>query len=60
MNTIALIQTFCKVVQCQSFTGAAKQLGISPAAVSKQVNLLETELGVSLLERTTRKVSLLP
>ncbi|WP_347251315.1 LysR family transcriptional regulator [Legionella sp.] len=58
MNTIALIQTFCKVVQCQSFTGAAKQLGISPAAVSKQVNLLETELGVSLLERTTRKVFL--
>ncbi|KTC87604.1 MULTISPECIES: LysR family transcriptional regulator [Legionella] len=58
MNTIALIQTFCKVVQCRSFTGAAKQLAISPAAVSKQVSLLESELGVSLLERTTRKVLL--
>lgn len=58
MNIIALIQTFCKVVQCRSFTGAAKQLAISPAAISKQVSLLESELGVSLLERTTRKVLL--
>lgn len=58
MNTIALIQTFCKVAQCRSFTGAAKELGVSPAAVSKQVSLLEAELGVSLLERTTRKVFL--
>ncbi|CEK09886.1 LysR family transcriptional regulator [Legionella hackeliae] len=58
MNTLALIQTFCKVVQCRSFTAAAKQLTISPAAVSKQINLLEAELGVMLLERTTRKVSL--
>lgn len=58
MNTIALIQTFCKVAQCRSFTGAAKELGFSPAAVSKQVSLLEAELGVSLLERTTRKVFL--
>ncbi|KTD08667.1 LysR family transcriptional regulator [Legionella jamestowniensis] len=58
MNTLALIQTFCKVVQCRSFTAAAKQLAISPAAVSKQITLLESELGVMLLERTTRKVSL--
>ncbi|KTC87215.1 LysR family transcriptional regulator [Legionella brunensis] len=58
MNTLALIQTFCKVVQCRSFTAAAKQLAISAAAVSKQISLLETELGVMLLERTTRKVSL--
>ncbi|WP_051131865.1 LysR family transcriptional regulator [Legionella tunisiensis] len=58
MNTIALIQTFCKVVQCQGFTAAAKQLGISAAAVSKQISLLESELGVILLERTTRKVTL--
>ncbi|WED42238.1 LysR family transcriptional regulator [Legionella cardiaca] len=58
MNTLALIQTFCKVVQCRSFTAAAKLLDISAAAVSKQVSLLETELGATLLERTTRKVSL--
>ena len=58
MNTLSLIQTFCKVVQCKSFTAAAKQLAISAAAVSKQVSLLEAELGVALLARTTRKVAL--
>ncbi|CEG56009.1 LysR family transcriptional regulator [Legionella fallonii] len=58
MNTLGLIQTFCKVVQCASFTGAAKSLEISSAAVSKQIGLLEAELGVALLYRTTRQVTL--
>ena len=58
MNTLGLIQTFCKVVQCANFTAAAKSLNISPAAVSKQVSLLESELGVLLLHRTTRQVAL--
>lgn len=58
MNTLGLIQTFCKVVQCANFTAAAKELHISAAAVSKQVNLLEEELGILLLHRTTRRVAL--
>ncbi|RMX22127.1 LysR family transcriptional regulator [Legionella jordanis] len=58
MNTLTYIQTFYKVVQLRSFTAAAKQLGISVAAVSKQMRALEMELGVSLLERTTRRLSL--
>lgn len=58
MNTIALIQTFCKVAQCCNFTGAAKSLDISAAAVSKQIQHLERELGVALFIRTTRKVTL--
>jgi len=58
MNTLGLIQTFCKVVQCGNFTAAAKELNISAAAVSKQISLLEEELGISLLQRTTRQVSL--
>ncbi len=58
MNTLGLIQTFCKVVQCASFTAAAKALHISGAAVSKQISLLEAELGVMLLNRTTRHVTL--
>ena len=58
MNTLGLIQTFSKVVQCASFTAAAKELDISAAAVSKQISLLEAELGVMLLHRTTRQVSL--
>lgn len=58
MNTLGLIQTFCKVVQCANFTAAAKALNISAAAVSKQISLLEAELGVMLLHRTTRQVGL--
>lgn len=58
MNTLGLMQTFCKVVQCASFTAAAKILKVSAAAVSKQVSLLEAELGITLLNRTTRQVSL--
>lgn len=41
-----------------SFRRAAAELGISPAAVSKAVARLESELGVELLHRTTRKVAL--
>lgn len=58
MNTLGLIQTFCKVVQCASFSAAAKILDVSAASVSKQVSLLEETLGVSLLQRTTRQVTL--
>lgn len=58
MNKIALIQTFCKVAQYCNFTGAAKSLNISAAAVSKQIKHLEQELGVALFLRTTRKVTL--
>lgn len=58
MNKIVLIETFCKIVQYKSFTAAAKQLNISAAAVSKQINLLEAELNIALFERTTRKVTL--
>lgn len=58
MNTLLLMQTFCKVAQHRGFNAAAKALGISPAAVSKQITSLEEALGVTLFERTTRKVAL--
>ncbi|WP_028292758.1 LysR family transcriptional regulator [Oceanobacter kriegii] len=41
-----------------SFSGAARKLGISPAAVSKNVSGLEAALGVRLMNRTTRNISL--
>lgn len=41
-----------------SFTSAAEVLGITKSAVSQQVRLLETELGVRLMNRTTRGISL--
>lgn len=49
---------FLAVAQCGSFRGAARQLGQSPAAVSKGVARLEAALGVALFARTTRSVGL--
>lgn len=48
--------TFARVVEQESFTGAAEAMGISKSAVSKQVARLEETLGVRLLNRTTRKL----
>lgn len=52
------IRTFIQVAELGSFAGAARALGLSPSAVSKQIGLLEERLGVRLLDRTTRHVSL--
>ena len=44
MDQIAAMRTFIKVVECQSFTKAANQLGISVAMTSKLMQQLEEEL----------------
>ncbi|WP_212995594.1 LysR family transcriptional regulator [Winogradskya consettensis] len=49
---------FEAVVRHGSFTRAAAQLHIAQPAVSAQIRLLETELGVTLLTRTTRRIAL--
>ncbi len=49
---------FARVVEEGSFSGAAKALGYSRAAVSKQIASLEREIGAQLLNRTTRRMSL--
>jgi DNA-binding transcriptional LysR family regulator len=49
---------FAEVVQCRSFSEAARRAGLAKSAVSKRVALLEERLGVRLLTRTTRKLSL--
>ena len=51
------IAEFVAVVEAGSFTAAAERLQISTAQVSRQVNALEQRLGLQLLHRTTRKVS---
>ncbi|HEY3494719.1 MAG TPA: LysR family transcriptional regulator [Polyangiaceae bacterium] len=51
---------FAKVVEARSFTGAAAKLGVSKSVVSERVTLLEHELGLKLLHRTTRKLALTP
>ena len=58
MDRLAGIPAFEGVVAAGSFAGAARALGLSVAAVSKQVRALEDRLGVRLLQRTTRQVRL--
>ncbi len=57
MSRIDSLRVFSEVVAARNFTLAAKRLGLTPSAVSKQIGMLETRLGVRLLNRTTRTVS---
>jgi len=52
------MMVFAQVVQSGSFSKAADALGMSKSSVSKKVTYLEDRLGVRLLNRTTRKLSL--
>ena len=58
MESIRGVLGFVKTVAAGSFAGAAKELGVTPVAVSKNVQRLEKDLGVRLLQRSTRKLSL--
>ena len=52
------LQVFVRVAELRSFTQAAEHLGLSRSAVGKSIGRLERGLGVRLLHRTTRSVSL--
>ena len=52
------ILIFVKVAQFESITRAARSLGMPISTVSRRLSVLESELGVSLLRRTTRRVTL--
>lgn len=52
------VEAFVKVVEAQSFTAAARLLGVPKSSVSRAVTRLEDELGTTLLTRTTRKLAL--
>ncbi len=58
MDSFGVIEMFVAVVENQGFSPAADKLGVSKSAVSKRITQLETKLGVRLLHRTTRKISL--
>jgi DNA-binding transcriptional LysR family regulator len=49
---------FVRAVECHGFTPAARDLGVTPSAVSKLVTRLEGRLGVRLLQRSTRRLAL--
>jgi DNA-binding transcriptional LysR family regulator len=56
LDRLHLITVFVAVVDTNGFAGAARKLSISPPAVTRAINELETSLGVRLLTRTTRIV----
>jgi len=58
MDGIRGVIGFVKTVAAGSFAGAARELGVTPVAVSKNVQRLEQQLGVRLLQRSTRKLNL--
>ena len=57
---IRQLQFFLTVAQTGSFSEAAEDLFISQSSLSKQIISLETELGVSLFDRSRRKIALTP
>ena len=58
MGELESIRVFLAVAAQHSFAGAARQLGMTPASVTRTIAALEARLGVQLLVRTTRQVSL--
>ncbi len=60
MPGIDLIAAFVSAARHASFAGAARDMGLSPSAVAKNVTRLEQALGVRLFHRTTRQLSLSP
>src|SRR5437016_137783 len=55
LNSVA---TWVRVVESGSFTAAAHSLGLPKSSVSRAITRLERELGSTLLQRTTRKLTL--
>lgn len=58
MDKLTALRVFRVVSELGSFSGAARKLRLSNAAVSKNVRELEDELGIRLIERTTRRLHL--
>jgi len=58
MDRFEDMRCFVQVVESQSVTGAARHLSLAPSAVSRRLRDLEGRLGVQLVSRTTRRMSL--
>lgn len=60
VNRLAEMEVFVCVVGTRSFSAAARQLRLTPSAVSKLIGRLEARLGAQLLRRSTRKLEITP
>jgi len=58
IRDLAQLRTFLAIANLRSYSKAAEKLGISRALASKQIQDLETDLGVKVFNRTTRQLSL--
>jgi DNA-binding transcriptional LysR family regulator len=58
MNQLHAMRVFCSLVEAQGFSAAAERLDTTHSSVSRHLQQLETELGVRLVNRTTRRLSL--
>lgn len=58
METLANLESFVKSAETASFSEAARRMALTPAAVSRNVAMLERNLGVRLFQRSTRKLVL--
>lgn len=58
MNVIVNFQTLLEVARTESFSGAARALGVAPSVVTRRIDQLEARTQTRLFERTTRKVTL--
>ena len=56
-TSIISLRCFVAVVETQSFSSASRQLRIAPSSVTKHVQSLEQAVGVALVHRTTRRIS---
>jgi DNA-binding transcriptional LysR family regulator len=58
LDHLSDLAVFVRVVDTQGFSAAARAMGLTKSAVSKRINRLEKQLGLRLLQRTTRAMSL--
>ncbi len=58
METLANLESFVRSAESGGFSAAARRLSLTPAAVSRNVAMLERNLGVRLFQRSTRKLIL--
>jgi DNA-binding transcriptional LysR family regulator len=60
MDALSALSFFAVLMKQCSLSAAAQELGLTPPSVSKRLAALEARLGVRLLHRTTRRISLTP